>query len=96
MSDETQGPDAATLEAGRIEQYVERRYQRSGGTAFPTVREVARAFGVRRVAVEEAVEEHDNLILTSYFARFPAPLGDHFVETIDPPAAPTGPRAPGE
>lgn len=65
----------------RIEGYVERAFQRSGRTAFPTVRQVARALRLRQGEVEDLVDDSDRLFLTSYFVAPPDPLGDHFVES---------------
>ncbi len=74
-------------ESLRVEGYVERSFQRSGQTGFPTVRQVARAIGIRQDEVEGAVDDHPtgNLQLTYYRAAVMPPLGDYFVETISEP-----------
>lgn len=71
----------------RVERYVERWFQRSGQTDWPTVRRVARALRVRQVEVEEAVDGHPagNLMLTGYNIE-DIGLADLFVENINPPA----------
>lgn len=69
----------------RIEAYAERFFQRSGRTEFPEVRRVAKRFRVPQAAVEQAVEDHDNLMLTSWNTEVPEPLGFHFVEVVDDP-----------
>jgi hypothetical protein len=71
----------------RVERYVERYFQEHGRTEWPTVRQVARALGLRQADVEQAVDGHpaDNLELASYLTVVPEKLADHFVKTINPP-----------
>lgn len=70
----------------RVVRYVERRFAASRWTAYPTVREVARAIGLTFVEVETVASSGDgNLQLTSYYTEPPEPLGDHFVETLNAP-----------
>ena len=68
----------------KVELYVELHFKRSGRTSWVTVRQVARALKARQRDVEDAVEGHDNLMLTSFMGFRREPLGDHFVETYNP------------
>lgn len=69
----------------RVYRYAERKFQKSGMTTFPTVRQVARALKVTQVEVQDAVTGDPEccLMLTSYDCSPPQPLGDHFVETFE-------------
>ena len=69
----------------KIEVYAERYFQRSGKTKFPTVREVARRFGMRQDAVSDACDGNENLMLTSFLTAVPTPIGEHYVEVINAP-----------
>lgn len=71
----------------RIERYVERRFQKSGRTEFPTVRQVARALNLRVSEISEIADAGDNLMLTYYNIKgwSSVPKGDWFIETINPP-----------
>ena len=67
----------------KVWRYSERHFQRSGKTKFPTVAQVARSLKVKQCEVEQACEDSELLMLTSYNVR-PAPtLGEHFVETFE-------------
>lgn len=77
----------------RIERIAEKRFQASGRTRFPTVREMARSLRVSQADIELAVDDHPNLELTSYLTAPPTPLGDCFVEVIDPPGEKREPGA---
>lgn len=74
----------------RIYRYAERKFQASGKTSFPSVRQVARALKVTQGAVQEAVEGDPcgNLMLTSFDCSPPEPLGDYAVETFEKGEAP--------
>ena len=67
----------------RIARYVERSFQKSGMTEFPTVRQVARALGLRQGLVEAAIDDDPTgrLMLTFWYAEDQR-LGDHFMETL--------------
>ena len=69
----------------RVYKYAERKFQASGRTEFPTVRQVAKALGVKQDAVKEAIEDdsYGDLMLTSFHTVKPEPLGSHFVETFE-------------
>lgn len=65
----------------RIERYAERYFQHSNCERFPTVREVARALGMRQAKVVEEIEASDSVFLTSWYVSPADPIGSHFVET---------------
>ena len=69
----------------RVWRYVERRFARSGNTAWPSVREAARALGCRQGEIEEAVYNDERLFLSYYFTQEYAngslPLGDYLIES---------------
>ena len=69
----------------RVYRYAERKFQESGKTTFPTVRQVACALKVTQSAIQEAVDDepYGDLMLTSFYTEIPEPLGDHFVETFE-------------
>jgi len=69
----------------RIYRHAEQKFQESGKTSFPSVRQVARALKVTQGAVQEAVEgdPSGDLMLTSYNCSPPEPLGEHSVETFE-------------
>lgn len=73
--------------ADRIEAYAERYFQRSGRTEWPEVRRVAKRFNRPQAVIEQAAEDHDNLMLTSWNTEVPEPLGSAFVEVVDDPKA---------
>jgi hypothetical protein len=68
----------------RVWRYSERKFQKSGKTKFPTVAQVARALKIKQADVEQACEDSELLMLTSYNVRPEDPLGEHFVETFEP------------
>lgn len=72
----------------RIELSVERMFQRSGRTEFPTVGRVAKALGYRVGQVIEAVEDSENLQTTYYNVPHynKVPDGSRFIETLAPPS----------
>ena len=72
----------------RVANYVEGSFQRSGQTAFPTVRQVARRFRIRQGDVELIVGDSTALDLTSWRSATELPLGDHFVESYGPEPTP--------
>jgi hypothetical protein len=67
----------------RLFRYVERFFERAKKTEWPTVRQIARAFGWTQQRVEDAVEgdPEGRTFMTSYFTRPEPPLGEHFVES---------------
>lgn len=67
----------------RLWKYAERHFQRSGKTEFPTVARCARALRKRQAEVAQAVDDCEDLMLTSYFTHPEPPLGEHFVETFE-------------
>ncbi len=73
-------------DAARLEAYVEGRFQASGRTAFPTVRQCAKACRLTQKRVLDMAEDVENLQLTYYRSvEFEVPDGDWFVETINEP-----------
>jgi hypothetical protein len=67
----------------RIYKYVERKFQASGCTKFPTVRQVSRALGLKQSVVVEELEgdPEGRMFTTEWNVSPPDPIGDHFVET---------------
>lgn len=69
--------------ADRVYRYGERRFQSSGCTEWPTVREVARALRVRQQQVWDEVDGDDPRLMGSYYlVEWDPPIGDWFVETV--------------
>jgi hypothetical protein len=71
----------------RIIRYVERMFQRSGCTEFPTVRQIARALRLRQSEVWEWADgsygnDNQHLMVSYYNVEWEAPIGDWFVETL--------------
>ena len=66
----------------RVFNYVERFFARQKNTTFPTVRQVARAMGVRQSQVIEIVEDDNRLMLTYYNVDHHIADGDRFVESL--------------
>lgn len=62
--------------------YVEKFFARSGNTAFPTVRQVARAINLRQNQVIEIVEDNDRLMLTYWNVDHHVTDGERFVESL--------------
>ncbi len=73
------------MTADEVEHYVERKFQTSGRTTFPTVRQVAHALGTCNAAVMEVVDGHDNLMLTYWNVDYRVYDGWRFVETVSEP-----------
>ena len=67
----------------RLHKYVERRFQESGRTEWPTVRECARSLKVKQANVGNIAEEHEAFCLSCYQVDFRVPCGDWFVETLN-------------
>lgn len=81
-----QSASGVVLETGnslldRLLLYVRRYCGRKPGE-YPTVRQAARALNVGQRDIESAVDDHEDLELTSYFTNPPQLLGDHFIEII--------------
>ena len=72
----------------RIKRYVERKFQWSGCTEFPTVRQVARALRIKISEVTEIAETGNNLQLTYYNVEglHQVTQGDWYIETLNPPS----------
>lgn len=71
----------------RVERYAERYFQRSGQHDWPTVRQAARSLKLRQSEIEQAVDDNENLDLTYWYVQGidRVPIGDWFVEAINPP-----------
>lgn len=70
----------------RVERYVERWFQRSGKTEFPTARQVAKAMRCRIADILELADgDHENLQRTHFSVNYRVPPGDWFIETVSPP-----------
>jgi hypothetical protein len=64
----------------RVERYVRRYFELT--MDWPTVRQVARALGLRQqVVVDEAVDVP--LMVTAYYTDPPEKFGDHYVEICE-------------
>jgi len=74
-------PDIADDTTRRLWNYVERKFQNSGKTEFPTVREVSRGTGVSQKNIEEAAESCEYLMLTGYNIEG-ITLPDLYLETL--------------
>lgn len=70
---------------GRLHAYVERFFARSGNTTFPTVKQAAKAMGLKQAEVFEVVEEHSGVMfLTSYFTDPPQRIGEYYINSDEP------------
>lgn len=70
--------------ARRVADYAERFFQEAGRTAWPTVRQTARACRCTQADIAEFCSEGIfGLMSTSYNTIKPEPWGSHFVERID-------------
>lgn len=69
----------------RVIRYAERYFQRSGRTEWPDVRKVAKALRMRQSQVSEIVEQDDDMCLSYYNVEWEVPLGDYYVDVINPP-----------
>jgi hypothetical protein len=67
-------------QVARLECYVERYHERSGRSAFPTVRECAKTLALSQEHIARLAEEHEALRLTAYVTQRLAPLGHCAVE----------------
>ena len=67
----------------RVWRYAERYFQRSGKEKFPTVARVARGLRITQSEVEQACEDSEYLMLTSYHVVPTPALGEYFVETFE-------------
>lgn len=68
----------------RIARYAYRYWMRAGMTEWPSVRQTARALGLKQAEIEEASNGYDDYQLTQYFCNPPEPLADHSVEAMTP------------
>lgn len=64
--------------------YAEKKFQESGKTQFPTVRECAKAMNCRQSDIVRAIEDSELLMQTQWnIPHFDDKLGDHLVETFE-------------
>lgn len=66
----------------RIAKYAYRYWMRQGMAEWPTVRQTARALGLRQAEIEEAGNGYDDFQLTQYFCDPAQPLAEHSVEAV--------------
>ena len=64
--------------------YAETRFQKSGKTEFPTVRQVAMSLRIKQGNVVEASEDCEFIMITEYNCEPRMRIGDKFVETFLP------------
>lgn len=68
----------------RLYRYVERFFERSGRTDWPTVRRCARALGLPQSEVMQQIADDERLDTTYYNVGYRVPDGDWFVESYCP------------
>lgn len=66
----------------RVRECVERHFQRSGQTDWPTVRQVARRCRMLQSDVQQIAEDSDDICLSRCNTEHEPPLGDWYVETM--------------
>ena len=74
--------DTIAINEGRLRRYVDRRFEQSGDTTFPTVREAARSLRMSQAEIRDLAQEWP-FMLTSYYTASETPLGDHFIEICE-------------
>lgn len=67
----------------KIAQYAYRHWMKKGMTEWPSVRQTARALGIRQSEIEEESGMGD-FQTTQYYCHPPEPFGDHSVEAMTP------------
>lgn len=70
----------------RIWNYAENFFQREQREEFPTVRECARSLKLKHSEIHRLIEEDSDMCICYYMCDWNrVPLGDFFIEVINPP-----------
>jgi hypothetical protein len=75
--------------ANRLADYCYGYWRDAHMTAWPTIREAAKALRVSQTKIADAIEDDDRLGCTYYLVEGHVPLGDHFVEAYNDPRTET-------